>query len=206
MLLVEPSDVGDVAATIFVNGDEYSMSEYGQGLWYFEPAEQCFESYDYYFQVDCGAVEVASPGTTQTLGSASSPMTVTSQIWNDVGWFDSGSGLAYTGDGNVEITPEGPARIVVRSMHEQATVEEVRFFPDETADDNGNFAIVDLPTLPATLGCGDSLKFQITWTADSDDQIDNGTIEIVVSWTDPNLPEQKYTKSMFILLAGQRAQ
>lgn len=162
-LEVKPKNVSIVHAYISINGTEYVMEGSEKGLWTYESPNECQANYSYHFRVRYKAGLYGYKS--KTYGSDTEPFNANVSSFGNIVWYtDSAEPNTSIGDVGFYPSDDEPRTIYVQNLQNtEIDIFLIGFSDMVGIHDNSDFEILNVPTLPVHLNCGDRLGFQVKW-------------------------------------------
>lgn len=205
MLEVLPVRVSSIRAYITVNGSEHLMQGNHGGLWTYESTNECTPVYKYYYRVSYRAGLFESKNKYLDSGLPRHPAfgrSFTCIVRNSghAIWYNPGFS-PNTGNGEVSFHPGLlKSTIVVQNLRVSPIVlYSIGLANFEGTTDNEQFAVLDVPTLPLQLNCGDSISFSVGWDPIGPYPSATGALQILANNSSGGL-----TWSVSIILKGHQ--
>jgi hypothetical protein len=166
LLEVKPNNVTVRTVRITVNGSDYAMTPVsGSHLYSYQSPSECNQRYSYFMTVDYAVNFPYSVGPAR-VGSTENPLVADVAGFGALVWWVI-STEAQSGDGTVRIV-EGTGDVPVVLQNLSASRRRVGGFGFSSTDPvASHFSVVDRPTLPAVLNCGDKVSFKVRWSPGS---------------------------------------
>lgn len=180
LLEVKPTNVTVRSVQITVGGASHQMTPVsGSHLYSYQSPSECNQRYSYFMTVDYAVNFPYSVGPAR-VGTPESPLVADVTGFGALAWWVMDT-EAQTGNGTIRLVQNaGDVPVVLQNL--SSSRKRVGGFGFSTIDPvAAHFSVVDRPTLPAVLSCGDKVTFKVRWSPGSPNE---QTLMVIITDTE----------------------